>query len=241
MKKRKLALEKVKKPSTKIESALSVVPAKPNQLSQSKNTGFQNSLMFYPAGIPLSVHELLELNGGKTIQHNNTRFNTQPVDSTRIEAQRNVIGPLPSSSSTHPYLDTPTPVPGEGYDASPMMTWGTIDGTPFRLDGFDELETTCGLAADVEKKTFKIPQIPKRDLIAHRLTDTVNKQKKSKGSSISSPLVAGFGNMSPAARHLLAKTTRKSAHEPTSVGASHDWSPLPDSHRAASLRKPSRN
>ena len=33
------------------------------------------------------------------------------------------------------FMATPSPAPG--VDESPLMTWGEIEGTPFRLDGGD--------------------------------------------------------------------------------------------------------
>ena len=53
-----------------------------------------------------------------------------------------------------------------GVDASPFMTWGEIEGTPFRLDGGDTptMHSKAG-------PTFRIPEVPRRDQLAHKLVD----------------------------------------------------------------------
>lgn len=45
------------------------------------------------------------------------------------------------------------------------MTWGEIEGTPFRLDGGD----TPYISSSTP--TFRIPEIPKREKIAMALAD----------------------------------------------------------------------
>lgn len=40
-------------------------------------------------------------------------------------------------SGQYSFVATPSPRPGDGPDQSPLMTWGEIEGTPFRLDGGD--------------------------------------------------------------------------------------------------------
>ena len=54
-------------------------------------------------------------------------------------------------------------------DASPLMTWGSIEGTPLHL----ETDVTPGRGP-----TFKIPAVPRREEIAHRLADNVTKSTR---------------------------------------------------------------
>lgn len=56
-----------------------------------------------------------------------------------------------------------------GVDASPLMTWGTIDGTPLRLDT-DIVPTTA--------PAFKMPDIPKREAMGIRLAEKAAKASK---------------------------------------------------------------
>lgn len=54
----------------------------------------------------------------------------------RIGADGKEILPMPSPQvNGYGFVGTPSPAPG--VDASPLMTWGEIEGTPFRLDASD--------------------------------------------------------------------------------------------------------
>lgn len=53
------------------------------------------------------------------------------------------------------------------------MTWGEIDGTPFRLDGSDT-PVRPGLPGPV----FKIAEPPLRERLAHSLADKVNEKNR---------------------------------------------------------------
>ena len=58
-----------------------------------------------------------------------------------------------------------------GVDASPLMTWGEIEGTPLRLE--TDIIATPG-------PTFKMPKAPKRDELAHKLADKASKSQRDK-------------------------------------------------------------
>ena len=61
-----------------------------------------------------------------------------------------------------------------GVDASPLMTWGEIEGTPFLLEGSQTpITQTPG-------PVFKIPGIPKRDQIAMDLAEAASKAHRAK-------------------------------------------------------------
>lgn len=57
-------------------------------------------------------------------------------------------------------------------DASPFMTWGELDGTPLRVDA-----TPSGTA---QGPTFKIPEPPRREQLAHSLAEKASKQHREK-------------------------------------------------------------
>jgi protein DGCR14 len=106
-------------------------------------------------GAELSSKELIELQKAKPreIIHENTRFHANPWDDRRnkqmvkqaasgkLLTSMGKIGHdgkeiLPSESPVvHGYGFVATPSPAPGVDASPQMTWGEIEGTPFQLDG----------------------------------------------------------------------------------------------------------
>ena len=63
-----------------------------------------------------------------------------------------------------------------GVDASPLMTWGSIDGTPFRLD--TDITPSSG-------PTFKMPKIPKREELAIKLAEkSANATRERKKAAI---------------------------------------------------------
>ncbi|KAI1721562.1 nuclear protein es2 domain-containing protein [Ditylenchus destructor] len=71
-------------------------------------------------------------------------------------------------SSTLGLVATPTPMPG--VDESPLMTWGEIEGTPFRLDAPDIPETF------EDGPTFKMPDIPVREKVAQEISEQIAKR-----------------------------------------------------------------
>lgn len=81
----------------------------------------------------------------------------------RVDAFGNNITPANSLKM----LETPNPNPDD-MD-SPLMTWGEIDGTPFRLDAPDVTEHSLPDAAPV----FKIPEVPFRERIAQSMNDSI--------------------------------------------------------------------
>jgi len=62
-----------------------------------------------------------------------------------------------------------------GVDASPLMTWGEIEGTPFRLDGSDTPVVPGGRGP-----VFKIPEVPRRDRLLHELAEKASKAHRDK-------------------------------------------------------------
>ncbi|EGT52249.1 hypothetical protein CAEBREN_21217 [Caenorhabditis brenneri] len=110
-------------------------------------------------------------------------------------------------------LETPNPNPDD-MD-SPLMTWGEIDGTPFRLDAPDVTEHTLPDAAPI----FKIPDIPYRERIAQSMNDSIaakyrDKRKVAMKAAEGAHRTPGFGSkrvsdklsqLSPAAQKLATK------------------------------------
>ena len=66
---------------------------------------------------------------------------------------------------------------------SPLMTWGEVESTPYRLEGCDTplpiTPSSAGLPA------FSIQTVPKRDRIAHELAEKNSKfYRDKKGKAI---------------------------------------------------------
>ena len=62
-----------------------------------------------------------------------------------------------------------------GVADSPLMTWGQIEGTPFRLDGSD-----TPLRPGLPGPKFKIAEPPLREKLAHALAEKVIEGKRDK-------------------------------------------------------------
>lgn len=54
------------------------------------------------------------------------------------------------------FVTAPSPIPG--VDASPLMTWGEVEGTPFQLDG----SQTPLLKKHTPGPTYRMPKLPNR-------------------------------------------------------------------------------
>ncbi|CAJ0576511.1 unnamed protein product, partial [Mesorhabditis spiculigera] len=186
----------------------------------------RNSVLFHPAGAELTQQEMIEraAKNQREINKVATRFpgdlKNKPSGASMARAafmqaqvqagKIDVTGKeLGLSDAALGILATPTVVPG--VDDSPLMTWGEIDGTPFRLDGSD-IEPQMSNAP-----TFKIPEIPMRDHVARNITDTIAQRYRDKRQNAIKNAEAvhkspGFGSsrysdklarMSPAARALV--------------------------------------
>lgn len=104
------------------------------------------------------------------------------------------------------FVKTPSPYPGE--ICSPLMTWGEIEGTPFRLDGSD---TPIRLSAG---PSFHINATPRREAIALELAEKAGERMRSQKQkaldtarrNIGSPYLRSSADklaaMSPAVKRL---------------------------------------
>jgi len=192
--------------------------------------------------------ELEKVKHIRVINHSNTRFtpemikslyktssssatNTPSTGSQKINPTINVItkvgvdGKEAVSGDTpkvrgYSFVDaSPSPMPGRSMgDESPMMTWGEIESTPFRLEG----SMTPYFGKIPGAPEFRIPDVPEREKIALNLEEKANvarrKKKKeawehmqrltSPSRNISSPYATSVGekinSMSPAAQRLLS-------------------------------------
>ncbi|PIO31559.1 hypothetical protein AB205_0143630, partial [Aquarana catesbeiana] len=109
-----------------------------------------NTLMYYPAGVP--DNDLI-FKKPREVVHRNTRFQKDPFSQALSKTQlqqaaalnaqykQGKVGPdgkelIPQESpkvNGFGFVGTPSPAPG--VDESPLMTWGEVESTPFRLDG----------------------------------------------------------------------------------------------------------
>lgn len=150
--------------------------------------------MYNPDGWQLTKAEQIEMaKKRQEIDRSNTRLKLNPFDDKQ---SKNVIteaaktqakfagdkvgldGKSVNASDTpmvrgFSFVKTPSPMPGR--EESPLMTWGEIEGTPFRLDGSD-----TPLRPSTGGPSFRIAETPKRDAIALELAGKVAEQQRSK-------------------------------------------------------------
>ncbi|XP_068759311.1 splicing factor ESS-2 homolog [Montipora capricornis] len=225
----------------------------------------KNALMYYPAGVDASVQEKIDgkFTKRQEIVHANSRFGKDPFPeescedklaaaaATRVAKQQGKIGVdgLVQGSNETPkvkgygFVATPSPVPG--VDASPLMTWGSIEGTPFRLDGGDTpIPGTPG-------PTFKMPEPKRRDQLGLALAEKVSRQhreKRRQALAKATALISGspkhmntvdrLGQMSPAAQRLASQRLGIRAGTDKSLRASYTPSPA---HQPSVANTPTRS
>ncbi|XP_034489655.1 splicing factor ESS-2 homolog [Drosophila innubila] len=185
-----------------------------------------NSVMYVPDGVELTEQERVQLAERKqSIQHNATRLSTIPQSESQANsAAVNPTGEGAEITAVTPrirgfdLLRSPSPRPGEAF--SPIMTWGEIDGTPFRLDGGDTpLRNTTG-------PSFRINENSRRENIAIALAEKVSEKMRNQKQqalntarrNIGSPFVRSnmerLASMSPAARRLASGKLGLRHHTP---------------------------
>ncbi|GAB6029969.1 DiGeorge syndrome critical region protein 14 [Chamberlinius hualienensis] len=190
----------------------------------------KNYLMFIPEGAPLTEEEVQnKLLKQREISHTNTRFQKMPFNEVinrqaisaaahvqarnregkiGVDGKEFVAGEEPTVNG-YGFLMTPSPAPG--VNESPLMTWGEIDGTPFRLDGGDTP------VAHTPGPSFRIPAIPTRDKLGMELAEKVGKNYRNRKQlalktvreTLCSPSPKGshverLAQMSPAAQRLAS-------------------------------------
>ncbi|XP_055844887.1 splicing factor ESS-2 homolog [Episyrphus balteatus] len=187
----------------------------------------KNYIMYIPEGVELTEDEKIEnINRRQVISHSNTRLSMNPFNESRnketmseiIKTQSQMVNGkvgvdgnimnlknVPSVGGFD-LVKTPSPRPGEAF--SPLMTWGEIEGTPFRLDGSDTpVRSNNG-------PSFRINENSRRETIALALAEKVGEKMRAQKQramdtarkNIGSPFIRSsmdrLASMSPAARRL---------------------------------------
>ena len=196
-----------------------------------------NAVFYHPAGAPMSDQEKIDLaKKEKQIVRENTRFKSNPwkgldkggagqkaesLVAAKKESELGKVG-VDGKDLVDPRA-TPTvngfkllrldhPSPQFSVSESPLMTWGQVESTPYRLEGADEDTLPVNLSGGPQ---FKIQDIPKRDRLAFELAEKNSKfyrDKKNKAilkarSHLKTPkslgnLTTRVATMSPAAQRL---------------------------------------
>jgi protein DGCR14 len=192
-----------------------------------------NQVFYNPDGVEFNEQELLERKRKeREIILENTRFRTNPwkiqlqkdglersvhnkmeKDSQKVGADGKALSERPSTPAVNGFKFlrmTPSPMLASGEE-SPLMTWGEVDSTPYRLEGCETplpMNTSGG-------PSFSIQGVPKRDRIAYELAEKNSKfYRDKKGKAIKNArlniktpkgtLTERMAGMSPAAQRLAS-------------------------------------
>ncbi|XP_034942825.1 splicing factor ESS-2 homolog [Chelonus insularis] len=193
----------------------------------------KNYIMYIPDGVEITPEEKIELAKKKQeIVHVNTRLTVNPFNEKQNKETINELAKIQSKVNDgkigvdgkevlrnptprvngFSFVATPSPRPGECE--SPLMTWGEIQGTPFRLDGGD-----TPLLRSNQGPSFRMAEPPKREKLALQLAekagerhrDRKNKALEAARKSFASPspkcssAIERLSTMSPAARRLATQ------------------------------------
>lgn len=185
--------------------------------------------MYVPDGVELTDAEKIEAAKRKQeVSYVNTRLQHNPFDerqsketitelaksqakglSGKIGVDGNVVdSQMGPNIRGFGFVKTPSPCPGVGD--SPLMTWGEIEGTPFRLDGSDTpVRPSTG-------PSFRIVETSRRENLALELAEKASERlrgQKAKAMevarrNIASPHIRStldrMATMSPAAKRLAS-------------------------------------
>ncbi|GCC34521.1 splicing factor ESS-2 homolog [Chiloscyllium punctatum] len=203
----------------------------------------KNDLMYYPEGV--KDDELFKK--PREVVHKNTRFQGDPFSRALSKSQlqqaaalnaqfkQGKVGPdgkelIPQDSpkvNGYGFVRTPSPAPG--VNDSPMMTWGEIEGTPFRLESSESppVDRTPGPA-------FKILEPGRRERLGLKMVNEVaakNRTKKQEALRKATQSLASLSPhgispvMSPALQRLVNRTSSK--YTDRALRASYTPSPAP--------------
>ncbi|XP_063541352.1 splicing factor ESS-2 homolog [Cydia strobilella] len=152
-----------------------------------------------------------------SLRRHNTRLRAQPFDHAKSKAHISALARdqdatahgkigVDGAAQDHSLLPPPSPAPGAGPDASPLMTWGSIEGTPFRLDGGDTPLPQVGVGA-----AYRMLAAGARERIALQLAERAARRRRPTTPRVAPPTPSFRSNterlasMSPAARRLATK------------------------------------
>ena len=147
--------------------------------------------MYIPDGVDIKTDEKINSAVQKQrIEHTNTRLLVNPFNETQNKERINILANKQArilngkigvdgntvenqitSVNNHTFVSTPSPCPGD-ICGSPMMTWGEIQGTPFRLDGSDTP------VRNVAGPSFRINETSRRENIAIELAEKAGERMR---------------------------------------------------------------
>ncbi|XP_012697640.1 splicing factor ESS-2 homolog [Clupea harengus] len=213
----------------------------------------KNALMYYPEGVK---DDDAIFKRPREVVHKNTRFledpfskalnNSQIKEAAALNAQykQGKVGPdgkdlLPHESpkvNGFGYVGTPSPMPGVAD--SPLMTWGEIESTPFRLEGSDSpyIERNHG-------PSFKIPEPGRRERLGLKMANEAMAKNRAKKQEALRKVTENLASLTPkgvtpaALSPALQKLVNRSSSKYTDKALRASYTPSP-SHRGSGSKTP---
>ncbi|KAJ3107403.1 DiGeorge syndrome critical region protein 14 [Physocladia obscura] len=167
----------------------------------------KNALMYYQPAAPETLHDVMSKPNAKlppkSINHSGTRIPTSALSNNipataaaaaaagaRLQTQEiwrnmaaetpglfpNGVGSSESAVITNTFVpSTPSLEPHADIDPEDLMTWGMIEGTPILVDsGADH----GGGTASTGRAVFRMPETPRRDVLADKLAERARRDMK---------------------------------------------------------------
>ncbi|XP_066507122.1 splicing factor ESS-2 homolog isoform X2 [Hoplias malabaricus] len=212
----------------------------------------KNALMYYPEG----VKDDTVFKKPQEVLYKNTRFDVDPFSkalnksqiqqAAALNAQFKLgkVGPdgkelLPHESpKVNGYGFEATPSPAPGVSESPLMTWGEIESTPFRLDGSDTpiVERSHG-------PSFKIPEPGRRERLGLKMANEVAAKNRAKKQEALRKVTENLASLTPkglspaALSPALQRLVNRSSSKFTDKALRASYTPSP-SHRGTGAKTP---
>ncbi|XP_029921240.1 splicing factor ESS-2 homolog isoform X2 [Myripristis murdjan] len=212
----------------------------------------KNALMYYPEGVK---DDDAVFKKPREVVHKNTRFVGDPFSkalnksqiqqAAALNAQFKLgkVGPdgkelIPHESPTvNGYGFEGTPSPAPGVSESPLMTWGEIESTPFRLDGSDTpyVERNHG-------PSFKIPEPGRRERLGLKMANEAAAKNRAKKQEALRKVTENLASLtpkglSPALTPALQRLVNRTSSKYTDKALRASYTPSP-SHRATGCKTP---
>ncbi|KAK6322126.1 hypothetical protein J4Q44_G00069180 [Coregonus suidteri] len=211
----------------------------------------KNALMYYPEG----VQDDTLFKKPREVIHKNTRFVGDPFSKALNKCQlqqaaalnaqfkQGKVGPdgkelnAQDSPNVNGYGFEGTPCPSPGMAESPLMTWGEIESTPFRLDGSDSpfQERNIG-------PSFKIPEPGRRERLGLKMANEAAAKNRAKKQEALRKVTENLASLtpkglSPALTPALQRLVNRTSSKYTDKALRASYTPSP-THRGAGSKTP---
>uniref|UniRef100_A0A1A7WP07 DiGeorge syndrome critical region gene 14 n=1 Tax=Iconisemion striatum TaxID=60296 RepID=A0A1A7WP07_9TELE len=212
----------------------------------------KNALMYYPEGVK---DDDANFKKPREVVHKNTRFVGDPFSKALNKSQiqqaaalnaqfkQGKVGPdgkelIPHDSPrVNGYGFERTPSPAPGVAESPLMTWGEIESTPFRLDGSDSpyVERNHG-------PSFKIPEPGRRERLGLKMANEAAAKNRAKKQEALRKVTENLASLtpkglSPALTPALQRLVNRTSSKYTDKALRASYTPSP-SHSANPCKTP---